>query len=44
MLAIVVIYLHSVMAYKYFRGDFDTSKGLYCRTLSECFVNVLSHG
>ncbi|ORZ24144.1 hypothetical protein BCR42DRAFT_402338 [Absidia repens] len=44
MLAIVVIYLHSVIAYKYFRGDFDTSKGLYCRTLSECFVNVLSHG
>ncbi|ORX46527.1 hypothetical protein DM01DRAFT_321913 [Hesseltinella vesiculosa] len=44
LLAIVVIYLHSVMAYKYFHGDFDTSKGLYCRSLSECFVNVLTHG
>ncbi|CAO3631734.1 unnamed protein product [Cunninghamella blakesleeana] len=44
LLAIVVIYLHSVVAYKYFRSEFDESKGLYCRTLSECFINVLSHG
>ncbi|KAI8071483.1 hypothetical protein BC940DRAFT_345102 [Gongronella butleri] len=44
LLAIVVIYMHSVMAYKYFHGDFDISKGLYCRSLSECFVNVLTHG
>ncbi|KAI8393697.1 uncharacterized protein BYT42DRAFT_609468 [Radiomyces spectabilis] len=44
LLGIIVVYIHSVVAYMYFRSEFDASKGLYCDSLSECFVTVLSHG
>ncbi|KAI8365871.1 hypothetical protein EDC96DRAFT_509091 [Choanephora cucurbitarum] len=44
LLGIIVIYIHSIIAYMYFRTEFDTSKGLFCGSLSECFITVLSHG
>ncbi|KAL9543559.1 hypothetical protein MBANPS3_008056 [Mucor bainieri] len=43
-LGIIVIYIHSIIAYMYFRKEFDVSKGLFCGSLMECFVTVLSHG
>ncbi|KAI8350362.1 hypothetical protein BD560DRAFT_229371 [Blakeslea trispora] len=43
-LGIIVVYIHSIIAYMYFRTEFDASKGLFCGSLSECFVTVLSHG
>ncbi|KAL0145319.1 hypothetical protein V8B55DRAFT_1460552 [Mucor lusitanicus] len=43
-LGIIVIYIHSIVAYMYFRKEFDVSKGLFCGSLMECFVTVLSHG
>ncbi|CAO0799740.1 unnamed protein product [Mucor circinelloides] len=43
-LGIIVIYIHSIVAYMYFRAEFDVSKGLFCGSLMECFVTVLSHG
>ncbi|KAL0092132.1 IP3 receptor [Phycomyces blakesleeanus] len=44
LLGIIVVYIHSVVAYKYFRTEFDGTKGLFCGSLSECFVTILSHG
>lgn len=43
-LGIIVIYIHSIVAYMYFRKEFDDTKGLFCGSLMECFVTVLSHG
>ncbi|KAI8977223.1 hypothetical protein BDF20DRAFT_988226 [Mycotypha africana] len=43
-LGIIVIYIHSIIAYMHFRKEFDQSKGLFCGSLAECFVTVLSHG
>ncbi|GAN04326.1 conserved hypothetical protein [Mucor ambiguus] len=43
-LGIIVIYIHSIVAYMYFRKEFDVAKGLFCGSLMECFVTVLSHG
>ncbi|KAI9318767.1 hypothetical protein BX666DRAFT_2026190 [Dichotomocladium elegans] len=43
-LAIIVVYVHSIVAYIFFRTEFDMTKGLHCATLTQCFVTVLSHG
>ncbi|KAG0179979.1 hypothetical protein DFQ29_001424 [Apophysomyces sp. BC1021] len=44
LLGIIVVYIHSVVAFKYFRSEFDDGKGLLCGSLLECFITVLSHG
>ncbi|KAF7730560.1 hypothetical protein EC973_001941 [Apophysomyces ossiformis] len=44
LLGIIVVYIHSVVAFKYFRAEFDDGKGLLCGSLLECFITVLSHG
>ncbi|KAI7903144.1 uncharacterized protein BX663DRAFT_507611 [Cokeromyces recurvatus] len=44
LLGIIVVYIHSIIAYMYFRKQFDDTKGLFCGSLVECFITVLSHG
>ncbi|RUP51637.1 hypothetical protein BC936DRAFT_146851 [Jimgerdemannia flammicorona] len=43
-LGIVLVYIHSLIAFMFFRNDFDVSKGLHCDSVLQCFVTVLSHG
>ncbi|KAI9493708.1 hypothetical protein BDB00DRAFT_822221 [Zychaea mexicana] len=43
-LGVIVVYIHSVVAYVFFREEFDVTKGLHCSTLTQCFVTALSHG
>lgn len=44
LLGIVLVYIHSLIAFMFFRNDFDVSKGLYCDSVLQCFVTILSHG
>jgi len=43
-LGVFIIYFHSVVAFAYFRNDFDWRQGFYCDTLWECFVTELNWG
>ncbi|KAI9249172.1 hypothetical protein BDA99DRAFT_575816 [Phascolomyces articulosus] len=43
-LGVIVVYIHSVVAYIFFRSEFDVTKGLHCSSLTQCFVTALSHG
>jgi hypothetical protein len=43
-LAVIVVYIFSVIGFAYFREDYASSDGLFCTTLSECFASTVSYG
>ncbi|KAI8801199.1 hypothetical protein BJ742DRAFT_838177 [Cladochytrium replicatum] len=43
-LGLIIIYLYAVVSFNFFHTKFDNQKGLYCNSLSECFITILSHG
>jgi hypothetical protein len=45
MLAMIIVYIFSLVAFLFFRNDFNTEEdGAYCDTLAECFATVTAFG
>ncbi|KAJ3216217.1 hypothetical protein HDU67_009791 [Dinochytrium kinnereticum] len=43
-LGVIITYIYSVISFVYFRRSFEPDNGLYCGSLIECFITVLSYG
>ena len=43
-LAITVVYVFSMVAFLFFRVDYDTEEGKYCDSLFQCFATTLTWG
>jgi hypothetical protein len=44
LLAVAVVFNFSMVAFAFLRGTYDRTGGMFCDTLSECFVSTLSNG
>ncbi|KAJ1558731.1 hypothetical protein HK405_013094, partial [Cladochytrium tenue] len=44
LLGVIIIYVYSMVGFVYFRNSFDAEQGLYCESLLECFITILSYG
>ncbi|KAJ3091045.1 hypothetical protein HK102_001865 [Quaeritorhiza haematococci] len=44
LLGVIIVYIYSVLSFVFFRHAFDTGRGLYCDSLFECFITILSYG
>lgn len=41
---VFVVYIFSVVGFAFFRQHFDSSDGLFCGSLSQCFVTSVTYG
>ncbi|RKO85775.1 RyR and IP3R homology associated-domain-containing protein [Blyttiomyces helicus] len=44
LLGILIVYVYSVVGFVFFRHAFDRNSGLYCDSLFDCFITILSYG
>ena len=44
LLMLSVLYIFSLLAFHFFRHDFDEESGQFCSTLAECFVTTITFG
>ncbi|KAJ3106266.1 hypothetical protein HDU97_006717 [Phlyctochytrium planicorne] len=43
-LGVIITYIYSVISFVFFRLSFQPDNGLYCGSLLQCFITVLSYG
>jgi hypothetical protein len=44
LLAVAVVFNFSMVAFAFFRGSYERTDGMFCGTLTDCFISTLSTG